>query len=233
MVKLDRFLLFTFLILSHLSFGQNIIPNPSFEQKSDCPDHWSISEIDQLERCNFWYNVTQASPDFYHQCAISTVGIPSNHLGSESPMDGKAYLGFYAYVSTHEWYEYLGVDFKPMEAGSAYLVSISISLADSSRLGADGIGIYFYDQEDKINVNTSKCLRLDPQVDFSDEGPIIKKDGWVTLSRIYYPEKNFGKLIIGSFKDPNSINLIDTGFGHKKSAHYYLDQVIVEKIPEL
>ena len=59
------------------SHGQvNLVPNPSFEEYSLCPDKES-----QIERVDGWFSPSNGTPDYYNYCSTSTtVSLPTHKM---------------------------------------------------------------------------------------------------------------------------------------------------------
>jgi len=75
---------------------QYIIPNPSFEDNTDCPDG-----NEQLYLCDYWTQVSNGSSDYFNTC--DWLG-----FGDHAPVpfsDGSSCVGFY---STLDYQEYIG-----------------------------------------------------------------------------------------------------------------------------
>ena len=63
------------LVLSLCAEAQNLVPNPSFEFYTECPD-----SPGKIEFAYPWKNV-RVSCDYYHECAPIVVGIPISEGG--------------------------------------------------------------------------------------------------------------------------------------------------------
>lgn len=68
-----RFLLIILIIVSKLSFSQNLVPNPSFETYTLCPNNFG-----QIANAIGWDYIQAAqSSDYYNSCATGTnVSVP-------------------------------------------------------------------------------------------------------------------------------------------------------------
>jgi hypothetical protein len=72
-------LIFLVLILSTKIRAQNLVPNPSFEEYTECPDN-----IFQIERAVGWSWLV-GKLDYYHECGTNGQGIPVNRGGGGMP----------------------------------------------------------------------------------------------------------------------------------------------------
>ena len=78
----------SFILITLQSVGQvNLVPNPSFEDYTQCP-----TGFDQIDRATGWSSYA-ASPDYFNSCANSSgaVGVPSNTWGYQNAKDGNGY----------------------------------------------------------------------------------------------------------------------------------------------
>src|ERR1700741_3310729 len=85
--------LFTCVLL--LKAQNNLVPNPSFENFSQCPNGQA-----QLSYANSWIQPTGNTPDYFNACANPAfIGIPHNFIGSQNARTGTAYAGFSPYYN--------------------------------------------------------------------------------------------------------------------------------------
>lgn len=92
----SKILLGSWFTIATLAAGQNLVPNPSFEDYTICPN-----DLDQIDRVVSWLSIGN-SPDYFNACADDTVSVPFNALGDQEPSDGDGYLGV---VSSHPAYK--------------------------------------------------------------------------------------------------------------------------------
>lgn len=198
----------------------NMVPNGDFEDYIDCP-----SSLSQIMRCVGWQEIL-GTPDFYHLCATNNdVSVPANFFGSQSPTSGDAYAGFYDYIPNKpDRREYIGRTITPLQPGVKYEVSVSIALGNLCSYASNGFGIFFH--KDGNPSYTGQILTVSPQVSFSSMGPFTNKDKWQRLSYVYVPDSAYDKIIIGGFKNDNSLTTSTVG-GTYPSAYYYIDSLVI------
>src|SRR5687767_1200204 len=94
-----KFIFLCFFFFGGLLAGQtNLVPNPSFEQFTNCP-----ATNSQLNYCNSWVNIYGSiTPDYFNSCATvpSGVSLPSNMMGFQNARTGNGYVGVGVYNST-------------------------------------------------------------------------------------------------------------------------------------
>ena len=78
--------------MSNFAFGQNLVPNPSFEDYLECPD--SRYDVDLA----FPWTSYGLSPDYFNACdETNVVGVPySSIYGYQYPYHGIGQTGFIA-----------------------------------------------------------------------------------------------------------------------------------------
>lgn len=96
----------------------SLIPNPSFEQHTCCPQSFS-----ELNCSTGWLQATNATSDYFHPCGYVASGITNAGLGTFP--DGVACTGV---IITTDYKEYLGSCLTaPMTAGTAYKINFNIA----------------------------------------------------------------------------------------------------------
>jgi len=216
------------LLVTEYCQAQNLVPNPSFEDSTNCPYYWPPNSATP------WFNANIATPDYftndtsicgYHwingQFSGQTTGI-----GHQLPRTGNAYSGFYVQLTpTREYIETKLND--TLIAGQTYLVSFYVSRAESFNLAADKIGAYFSDTA--IVVNDYHHIQVIPQVENTNGNIISDTTNWVNIQGTFIANGTETYLIIGNFRD-DALTLVDTiitnspnGYG----AYYFIDDVSV------
>ena len=233
------FILFLFTFSVH---AQNIVPNYSFEEKDSCPTNLNGSFYKYSLGCVSWGEAA-GSVDYFNACDTSAtslgsvnpiVGVPDNIWGHQTAFEGFAYTGIVTYDSELTSYrEYLIDSIPALEMDTPYLVSIEVSLADSSRFATDGLGVLF------TTYGVPYCPSLGtipntPQVDYTSYGIITDTMNWTKLSGIFIPDSAYTTLTIGGFKNASNMHILGfNGNAHKLepyNSYYYIDNVVVEKL---
>ena len=107
--------------------AQNLVPNPSFENYSFCPN--APSEIYLLDN---WTNPANTTPDFFNSCYVGPPfpgqGVPNNGIGYQPARTGEGYVGMVVHGTGSTVREYLQVLLpQPLIAGECYYVEMHIS----------------------------------------------------------------------------------------------------------
>ena len=84
---------FTACCLSTPLFGQEFIPNNSFESFTSCPTGPA-----ELSVAAPWISPTLATSDYFNACNTTpdSVGVPDNGVGSQEAFDVDGYAGVFA-----------------------------------------------------------------------------------------------------------------------------------------
>ena len=127
------------LLAGSQAFGQNLIPNFSFEAHKLCPEDryfgktaWPVTS---------WYNVNDGTPDYYHRCSNGKVKVPDNWAGEAQPVHGNAYMGLYLWGKS-DYREYIGIELTDsLEADVRYFFDGYYQIAHHSHYVTGSIGI--------------------------------------------------------------------------------------------
>lgn len=221
------------MMVATVTFSQNLVHNPSFEDFSSCPASWG-----QINRCNGWYSNTTGTPDYFNSChdtlpsSPHNVGMPDNGFGHQASA-GRAYAGLITVSSTSPDYrEYLGSRIPPLIPGAAYKVTLVVSLADICDHATDAPSIFFYKDMDTFLSLTNTNLPYTPQIAYSSAGHITNKLIWTTVIDSFIADSAYTQLAIGNFKNNASTTFTTmTGGGPTPSSYYYIDSISLERIP--
>ena len=202
--------------------GTNLVPNPSFETYTNCPDN-----VSQLEYAVPWYRPNFASPDYFNACNPSgTVGLPTNSFGSQYPFTGQAYSGAYVRAPGSSWREYLQTPLTTtLVAGQTYAVSFRVSLAEISSIAISQIGAHF--SVGPVTSPGSVQLNVVPQVSNPVGNFLTDTNGWTLISGNYTATGGETHLTLGNF-----LNDVSTAFTNASGplagwSYYFFDDVRV------
>lgn len=217
----------------------NLVPNPSFEEYSLCPDDKS-----QIDRTMGWFSPNNGSPDYYNRCssdpkAPSSVPI-HNSIYTKSPYEGKAYIGLGLYSKDLDTYirEYASIELEnPLIDKKIYFARFKVSPIDS----IPNVNIPCF--IDKIGMNFSILLTpeisfpnkpINKQKYFGNEMNILNKiNEWTSISNCLVGGRE--KFItIGNFFE-NGVTLTNKECFDffPNGAYYYIDDVGVYEFDPL
>lgn len=126
-------LLFSFLIFTTALPAQNLIPNPSVEDWTECPNHLGGYPNTQYSFETFIYPWTtlRGSPDYFNSCQTNDGLGWNNGLGYQEPRTGDGYLGAIMYHSSlPNSKELFGVNLsESLIPGHTYYCTFYVSMA--------------------------------------------------------------------------------------------------------
>jgi gliding motility-associated-like protein len=187
---------------------ENLIPNPSFEDLSDCPDIDPLPTPNLLELAPPWYGAIW-TPDLFNSCAGSSpYGVPENRSHCyQYPRTGEGYSGFSTYFNAGKTTEYMGIKLKKkLKENSLYYISFYVSPANcSSVCFSDAIGIAFSDTffQKVVSFNEEFVPDLIPAVKNPKGNVLIDTLNWIKIDGSYIAKGGEEYAILGSFI-PNS-----------------------------
>ncbi len=227
--------LYVFLFCTAL-YGQvnnNLIDNDSFENFTTCPNN-----LGEYYYANFWTikPTPNSTVDFFNSCTTnSSITIPTNNYGWQSPKTGSNYMGLYVYSNNFTVREYLEQQLViPLKSGKSYCISYYVSLAEVSRWAISNLGVCF---TSNILQNTQPFPPNDLYLTPSIENPQIIQDtlNWIKLGGVYNASGNENFITIGNFRNDNNTNLSQikpllSPTLAANIAYYYIDDISVVEI---
>ena len=101
---MKNFLLILLIICTTTLMGQNLVPNPSFEEYHCIPPH-----SDKMDCVKYWFVPNSETTDYFHVNAPvddnspvhSSVNIPSGWFGYQPTRTGDAYIGIHIWQLFH------------------------------------------------------------------------------------------------------------------------------------
>jgi hypothetical protein len=243
---LKKYLLLLMLIVyAARGYGQNLVPNGSFEQGADlCPLSSDVSQM-----ATGW-NAPSGSSDIFSvridpQCFTAMpysrfrIENPYTSVGSQMPRTGDRFAGIYIYSGHPGVYEacyreYLQVKLnRTLNPGQSYCFEMYVSLGGGSGYASNKISVAL--SEKAINASPyDYLLALTPQ--FTEERIITDTTGWTKIEATLVPASPAQYMVIGNFFDddhtaPIVINQerIDNLFS--TNAYYFIDDVSLEQNP--
>ncbi len=233
------FILFTFFILNAtVSVGQNLVPNPSFELHSTCPNSWACFNGYVLN----WYAVNGGTPDAYDTCGNTfQFGVPQNPYGFQYAEEGQSYagIGFGLGGQVANLREYMQVKLADtLNYNKKYFVSFYVSKADSAPIVNTKIGAYL-SATDTLNTLSNGVINAIPQV-VSPPNFYMQDDvNWIEVSDTIIAQGGELYLTIGYFESDSTADTLRLfhstqsqilGLGNDAEwiAYYYIDDATVE-----
>lgn len=232
-------------LLMKLSFAQNLVSNPSFEQE--------ISKSFKGDKGSWLKCIKSDTPDYF-SFSGDQGNIFNSYIGGIEPHSGSAFVGIFTYRRTKsevisEVREFIQCPLLyAMKKDSTYLLEFYVALDSESNIAIDGLGAFF--SENKIDVRRSKDMyQLKPQIVNASRQYLDQINQWMKISGEYIAKGDEKYLCIGNFypdercrfkkfkKNGNHHNSKQEKWNLKEgelAAYYYIDDVtLVEKLTEI
>lgn len=213
------------------SFGQNLIPNSSFEQFYEKTR--GHAHLDNLKE---WFNTNQNQPKTLY-------GTPDHMYINESqplngikdnfkPKTGKSVLGLITYMQRVENYrEYASIKLdKALKKGEKYQFTAFISSGNNVAFGGIATnGLGFSLTKDKLKQQVYEPLiGVTPQFQLDD---IFYSTHWTKISFSFIASDALRYLTVGNFKDDIQTDLKYINYDIDPQCYLYVDDISLIHIP--
>ena len=215
--SMKKLYFFLFISFSQYSFGQNLVPNPSFEIYDSCPTNFN-----QLSNAIGWSSY-RSSPDYFNACSAYPFGVPSNAWGYQMAFSGNAYaiVGTYDGMNFNNYREFIGCQLlQILIPGTKYYVSAYISRCDNFQTNAASNNFGF--KLSTIPYSESDPAPIDNFSNVHCDSIVTDSINWVRISGSFIADSAYQYLIIGNFYDDQHTDSIDV---NNNDAGYYVDAV--------
>ena len=221
--------------------AQNLVPNPSFENITQC-----VTGASQFNYVTGWLipNAPALSPDLFSTCASYTTyfSVPANGFGYQFPKQGNNYAGIVAGVccgqennNYREWIETKLAD--TLLPGKNYCVSFYVSLADSSGLAISNVGTLFSDSLITMMVHfpSDSLLYFPANIANPHSNIITDTMYWTIITGTYTPNSKKAYMVLGNLDtyvqiDTLRMSYINSAHISWQHSYYYIDMVSVTEI---
>lgn len=225
---------------SYLSIGQNLVPNPGFEEYEKCPSGYLTQG--QVLKLPGWHSPTRGTPDYFNTCSKWRSHPADNWAGISRDFSGEGFVGIIAFMNGLDYREYIGAEFlQPMDSGVVYHLQFSFRLASYARISSGKLGLAV--TKNKVSVLHDGQLDLKPAMLAMPDSGIVATTGlWQTVSADYTATGGEKFLYIGNFfsRAQTPFYKIKFAGNHEpmlyNASFYYLDDVLVQPqivIPEV
>lgn len=206
--------------------GQNLVPNPSFEDTIQCPD-----DLGQIDRTNGWFNA-HGSPDFFNSCfsfqsGIGVADVPSNTWGYQQTLSGNAYAGFATRAGGNTGREVMGIYLiDSLHIGTKYFLTFYLNFfqnQNNQRCATNKTGAFFSTQlYSVVNFNSVPIMN---QSQIYTDSIISDTLNWVKINGSFIADSNYTYMYLGNlFDDLHSDSILITG-GTPCVGYYYIDGI--------
>ena len=197
-------------------FGQNLVPNPSFEDVISCNQ--------PVE----WDNYISYSPDYFNSCDGQ---IPANAFGYQQPYSGVAYMGLFTQAShtINEYREIIGAKLNDsLLIGQKYYVNMKVSLSACVSCATNNLGFLFCEEPMVLG----NPIILPNRAHVFSASIITDTANWVSITGSFVSDSAYKYIFVGNFFDNAHTDAIITNPNScypdaSCDAYYYIDDVCV------
>jgi hypothetical protein len=218
--------------------GQNLVPNPSFEEYDYCPPSQG-----QIYVATPWFdpvspdtNDLQGGADYFNVCGTGIESqVPESSFGFQYPHTGNSYAGFelvwiYGEVTTvRDVYEHISVRLlSKLSPGKEYCFEMYLSKADYFNCIGDQFGAYF-SADTIITPGFYTYIPVTPQIETPPYVFYSDTVNWQKVEGSFIADGGEQFLTIGCFKPHNQLHLFDQApFPNSCNGSYiWIDDVAV------
>jgi len=210
-----------FLDVPH-TVGQNLVPNPSFEQHDSCPDN-----VGQISRALSWNSLNSfTTPDYFNVCGSPNLfSVPNNGFGYQHAASGNAYIGLLTYhLAGQKEYVFAELN-QPLINNQQYFVSMKANFPNFPNgapysILANKTGALF-------SVNKLDPIYQEPNTSHIYTSSLISDTlNWVTIKGSFIADSAYSFINIGNFfSTANTDTQIIAGANI--IGYYYIDDICV------
>jgi hypothetical protein len=213
-------------------YSQNLVPNPSFEEYTECP-----TASDDLPNAIGWSSPMINSGEYFNRCSNYYFGVPNQGDNYQESHTGDAFVGIFFYSTWLSYREYAQVKLNTiLSTGKYYYCEFWVNRAAyySGKYAVNNIGLSFTSFFSDTSFSNGPYI-LDYEMNIYKFGNQVIEDtlNWIKISGIYKANGTENYLIIGNFKsdfETSIINLESDSNNLDGGAFYYIDDVLVEEI---
>jgi outer membrane protein OmpA-like peptidoglycan-associated protein len=216
-------------------FGQNLVPNPGFEEFKECPSGYSTTP--QNIYVSEWESPNAGTPDYFNVCS-ERCGVPRNYIGFAEAHQGNAYMGLIACMEQMDEKqipnrEYIRVRLKErLRAGEQYYAQMYIRLGLSCIATCTGMGMFFSPKPLQSIRKSNYPVPI--HIGDMDAKMIENPENWFKVCGTYIATGDEEFLFIGNFLNNQEMDYkafpehwIETR-NISPMAYFYVDDVLVE-----
>ena len=228
-------LLFCGIFGGEIQAQNNLVPNWSFEDITQCPHYFDYTDT-TLTFALPWQNPTKGTPDVFSSCDTVIVphetcsgnGTPCNGAGYQVPHTGNNYAGIYDWAPT-AWTnarEYIQVKLTDtLIKTKKYCASFFASLAERSSYSTSRLGSLI--SKLPVSLSSAYVINASPQIQNSFNNYLSDTANWMEIKGIYIAAGGENYITIGNFfNDANTDTLFRGGpYASDENIYFYIDDV--------
>ena len=225
-----------FILLTHigLTFSQNLVMNPGFEEYYHLP----YNDL-HFRYIKNWENIQglTANSYFHRKGGVSKGGfsfkVPNCCESYQEPHGGDAFASMYVFWKGGKHYAVQGAELKTeLTKGHKYYVEIFLNLADNYEYTTSSFNICFSKEKFPKDITMQYYENCKHQISNASDNFIEDKEGWTKVSGFFIAEGGEKYIAIGNFeKKPKIKHLNDGTFADnrklKERIMFFIDDLSV------
>ncbi|MDP1803041.1 MAG: T9SS type A sorting domain-containing protein [Bacteroidota bacterium] len=209
-------LLILLFVKINFCIGQiNLVPNPSFESYTICPN--GLSEINEA----IGWDSFNGTPDYFNQCSTDpSADVPNNAFGYQLPFNGDSYAGIIAYYNGGLAREIMGTQLTtPLSISQKYFVSFMVNR------GNDNVFVGYSTNKVGVKLTNMKSytVNINNTAHFYNNAIVTDTLNWVRIFGSFIVDSAYQYLMIGNFFDDANTTITNQSGGIY--AYYFIDDV--------
>jgi gliding motility-associated-like protein len=214
-----KFIFFFFILIANSQLvkaqyilSNNLVPNPSFEEYTQCPDNWG-----QIYYALPWTDCLNAPPwgstDYLNNCSVNNQIITVLQYKQPKSGNGCAGIGLYLAPDIYGYYhyrEYIEVQLKnKLNKNKKYCINFYAIFSVISQIAVENIDLFLsnnYLVYDSTILPFVSLIDTIPQI--KNQNGIIKDTiNWTKITGIYFANGEEKYITIGNFNNDFNTNL--------------------------
>ncbi|MCC7332881.1 MAG: gliding motility-associated C-terminal domain-containing protein [Flavobacteriales bacterium] len=234
-IRYILYVLLTLLSFTKLTFAQNLVRNPSFEEFYSCPTTGLLDGF-----LKEWDVLYQNNASYFNSCSGTTWSVPNQSGGYQLAHTGNAYCYIRVYYYDQS-YTAIGEEdsrsylenqlINYLQKDSIYCISYFVSLQDNGDYGTPGpngaiqnVDAYLSDTVVDWNNGFGRRISgINPQI--KSKQLLEDTENWMLVSDLYKAKGGEQYIIIGNFLHSN--NTTKVYYKPDMQVNYYIDDVSV------
>lgn len=213
--------------------AQNLVPNPSFEDREICPYTIGFEPGGKPLHWEKWFE----SPEYFNACAgtlndVDTVlDVPLNGFGYQYAFDGEGYVGMATFQN--EAREYVGCELiEPLIVGQTYSLSFFANVATGGnywdpKLASNNLGLLFTMEANIWAGLTGPGFAFRNYAHLYSQEILADTAYWVQVSGVFVADSAYPYLVIGNFFEDALTDTMGLEGYSTYAAYYFVDGVCV------
>jgi outer membrane protein OmpA-like peptidoglycan-associated protein len=224
------------LVSAHALIGQNLVPNPSFEEYYQVP--FSFNDAAEKFKLPGWNSASRGTPDYFHAASSGDASVPLNWAGVSEAHSGMGYAGIFVGGKPGKdngkvYREYIECKLlEPLQQDSLYVLEFYFKLSSYSHYTIDRVGMLLLDSAVKLKHN--QAMNASPTLSIIRSS--MQTGDWESARMVYKAHGGESYVIIGNFYDDyqtEKLKLeVKSGEGNmlRGIAYFYIDDVTVKPL---